>query len=353
MKKLLFIIATVLVTLPAFSQYDKFVGFYKGKITTPDGTELKNAYPVSMYPEIYAEVYRGPAKKYRLKLLTDILSHAETSYIAENLKELDGKIIFLQSSLGFSLKGEITPTELIAEGVYWNKPVKINLKRYNFKSPTLLAKPPADAIVLFDGTKKSLEENWVLATDKTKSANWILNEDGSMTVKSDAKRPDGKRLSSTLESKKTFGKCKLHIEFRTAPQYEKIGQWRSNSGIFFGPYEIQILDSFGADATWDHCGSIYRQMASQCNATLEPGAWQTYDILFVPAKYEGDKLIEFPTLTIYHNGKCVQRETPIPYGTTTSPKYAKKFVHPKGPIALQLQDHLDPVSFRNIWIRGY
>lgn len=350
MRKLLFIAITLLATLPAFSQYDEFAGFYKGKITLENGSELKKGYPLSMYPEIYAEVYRGPEAKYRLKITTGILARTEANVLAENLTAVDGKIAFTLKDKASSYTGTITPKEVVATGIYQGQKVKIKLKKFVFKSPTLGAKAPEGAIVLFDGTKKCLEDNWVLVADKTKPANWILG-DGAMTVKTDAKRPDGKRLNTTIESKKAFGKCKLHIEFRTAPLYDKLTQARSNSGVFFGPYEIQVLDSFGADATWDHCGSIYRQTPSQYNASLEPGAWQTYDIEFTPAKYEGDKVVELPVVTVYHNGKCVQRATPIPYGTSIPVKNVAQFVHPKDPVNLRLQDHTDAVSFRNIWVQ--
>ena len=350
MRKLLFIALTLLSTLPAFSQYDDFAGFYKGKITLADGSALKKGYPLSMYPEIYAEVYRGPEAKYRLKITTGIMARTEANGLAENLIAVDGKIAFAIKDKHSDVKGEITPKAVVATGTYQGQQVKINLKRFEFKSPTLGEKAPAGAVVLFDGTKKCLEENWVLVADNTKPANWILG-DGAMTVKTDAKRPDGKRLNTTIESKKAFGKCKLHIEFRTAPLYEKLAQARSNSGVFFGPYEVQVLDSFGADASWDHCGSIYRQTPSQYNASLQPGAWQTYDIIFTPAKYEGDKVVEFPTFVVYHNGKCVQRATPVPYGTSIPFKDAAKFVHPKDPVKFRLQDHTDAVSFRNIWVQ--
>lgn len=350
MRKLLFIAITLLATLPAFSQYDDFAGFYKGKITLADGSELKKGYPIPMYPDLFAEVYRGPEAKYRIKILTGIISRAEASYTADGLVAKDGKIAFAGDDKNFTLKGEITPKDIIAEGIYYGQPVKVSLKRYMFKSDSLGAKAPANAVVLFDGTKKSLEENWVLVADKNKPANWILG-DGAMTVETNAKRPNGKRLNTTIESKKAFGKCKLHLEFRTAPLYDKLAQARSNSGVFFGPYEVQVLDSFGAEATWDHCGSIYRQTPSQYNASLAPGEWQTYDIVYTPAKYEGDKVVALPTFTVYHNGKCVQRGTPVPYGTSIPVKKAKEFVHPKDPVNLRLQDHTDAVSYRNIWVQ--
>ena len=102
MRKTLFIILTAILTLPVFAQKnelgrepkDAFAGFYKGKITLADGGELKKGYPVSMYPEIYAEVYRGPQAKYRVKILTGILSRAESAATADDLTAKDGKIDF-------------------------------------------------------------------------------------------------------------------------------------------------------------------------------------------------------------------------------------------------------------------
>ena len=112
-----------------------------------------------------------------------------------------------------------------------------------------------------------------------------------------------------------------------------------------------VYNSFGAEATWDHCGALYRQTPSQYNASLEPGVWQTYDIIYTPAKFDGDKCVEYPKFTVYHNGKRVQHETPVPYSTSIGPKDALKFKHPNTPLQIQLQDHLNPVSYRNIWIQ--
>lgn len=347
MRKLLLILLTSVLTLPAIAQVDAFAGFYKGKITLANGAELKKGYPISMYPEIYAEVYRGPEAKYRVKILTGILSRAEASAMADNLSEKDGKIPFDIPGF-FSLKGNVTPEAVVATGRYANQDIKIDLKRLNYKSPTLGQKAPAGAVVLYDGGDPS--ENWELISNRSMPVNWIV-KDGAMTVKTDAKKPDGKRMSTSIESKKAFGKSKLHIEFNIPPMYEQLSQARANSGVFFGPYEIQVLDSFGAEGTWDNCGSLYRQTPSQFNASLEPGAWQTYDIIYTPAKYEGDKCVADPTFTVYHNGRRVQYETPVPYSTSMPLKKAHTFKHPKEPVKLQLQDHTNPVSFRNIWIQ--
>ena len=137
MRKTLFILLSSILTLSAFAQAQKdaFVGFYKGKITLADGSELKRGYPVSMYPEIYAEVYRGPQAKYRVKILTGILSRAETTSFADGLTDDDGKIEF-KTSEPLALKGTATPSEIVASGKYNGQDVKIDLKRFEFKSPT-------------------------------------------------------------------------------------------------------------------------------------------------------------------------------------------------------------------------
>jgi len=334
--------------MSAFAQCDALVGFYKGSITLEDGSELKKGYPLSMYPQIYAEVYRGPQQKYRVKILTGILARAEANAVADNLSLSNGKIEF-ETSDPLAVKGEVSQDGIAASGKYQGQNVKLSLKRFRVQPPTLGEKPPAGAVVLFDGTKQSMLDNWELAADKNIPANWIVG-DGAMTVKTDATRPNGKRLNSTIESKKAFGKCRLHIEFKIPPMYEELGQRRANSGVFFGPYEIQVLDSFGADASWDHCGSLYRQTPSQYNASLEPGAWQAYDIFYFPPKYEGGKCVEPAKFTVFHNGKRVQYETPVPYSTSMPLKQAHTFVAPKGPVQLKLQDHTNPVSFRNIWV---
>ena len=347
MRKLLFIALVSMLALPAFAQKDAFAGFYKGKITLSDGSELKKGYPVSMYPEIYAEVYRGPEARYRVKILTGILSRAEASAMADGLSAENGKIKF-ETVEPLALKGVITPESIEAAGKYAGQDVKIDLKRFEYTPPTLGQKPPEGAVMLYAGGDPS--ENWELVSARDMPVNWTV-KDGAMTVKTDAKKPNGKRLGTTIESKKAFGKCKMHIEFNIPPMYEKTGQARANSGVFFGPYEIQVLDSFGADGSWDNCGALYRQTPSQFNASLEPGVWQTYDIFYTPAKFEGDKCVADPTFTVYHNGKRIHYETPVPYSTSMPLKRAHTFKHPSSPVKIQLQDHTNPISFRNIWIQ--
>ncbi len=328
------------------SEKDEFVGFYKGEFRIAGGKEFHQVYPPNHYNELYAEVYRGPNNKYRLRIQPMIMARAENFAFADNLEAKDGKIEYKAEGL-LPFKGVITPTEITGNVVCRKIDTYIKLKRLDFKSPTMGLKAPENAVILFDG--KDASKEFVIAKSPDTPVFWTI-KDGAMTVKSDVKRPDGKRLSGTIRTKRAFGKCRVHLEFRTPPMYEKMGQFRANSGIIFGPYEVQLLDSFGTDALWNECGSLYRQTPPQVNACLEPGAWQTFDIYYTPAQFDGDKLIKDALFTVYQNGKRVQYETPVPFSTSMELKNAHKFKHPKTPVKIDIQDHLDPISFRNIWV---
>lgn len=342
MRKFLLAILTSLLTLSAFAQFDSFAGFYKGE---QSGTKK---YPLNMSPDIYAEVYKG-GDSYRLKILADILCRGDEYCVVEGLKAENGEIKLVDAG-ALKLNGKITPEGIEATGVYAKDPIKLSLKRYKYESPTLGAKAPAGATVLFDGKDTS---KWELCANK-QPINWIINGDGSMTVKNDAKKPDGKPLNSSIQTKDVFGAFKLHLEFMTPGEYDKFGQDRSNSGVIMGPYEVQILDSFGDTGANNQCGSLYRQTPPQSNACLEPGAWQTYDIIYTPAKFNGKTLVAYPTFTVYLNGVRIHNETPVTYGTSMSEYMAKKnnFQHPTKGISIQLQDHTNPIKFRNIWLQA-
>ncbi|MEO5802774.1 MAG: DUF1080 domain-containing protein [Verrucomicrobiota bacterium] len=196
--------------------------------------------------------------------------------------------------------------------------------------------PPSDAIILFDG--KSISK-WESA--ESGEAKWKI-KDGAMTVNG----------TGSIRTKEGFGDCQLHVEWASPIDVEGEGQGRGNSGIYFqGRYEIQVLDSY-ENKTYFHgqAGSLYKQHAPLVNAARRPGQWQTYDIIFHAPRFAGDgKLISPGRVTVLHNGVLIQDNVEI-LGTTShvgAPKYEP---HPiKQP--LQLQDHKNPVRYRNIWIR--
>lgn len=199
-------------------------------------------------------------------------------------------------------------------------------------------KPPSDAIVLFDGNSFS---EWQTAKDSSKVM-WTVNGDGSATVK-----PGG----GDIVTKKSFGDCQLHIEFRAPVVVKGEGQGRGNSGIFLqGRYEVQVLDCYG-NRTYSNgqTGSIYKQTIPLVNACRKPGEWQTYDILYTAPRFNKDSILVTPArVTVIHNNVVVQMNTEIK-GPTEYIGLPKYVAHGKS--GIKLQDHGDLVSFRNIWIR--
>jgi len=192
------------------------------------------------------------------------------------------------------------------------------------RSPTLGEKPPQGAVILFDGKN----------TNQFKNFTWKLVEGDAMQVG----RGD-------VFFKGDYKNFKIHIEFRTPFMPKSFGQARGNSGVYlWSMYEVQILDSFGVYPLADNdCGSIYMVKAAPGNNCLPPMEWQTYDIIY----HDGDgTAANPPEITVYHNGVLTLEKVKIPAqmvgkgGTASTP----------GGGILKLQDHGNPVQFRNIWL---
>lgn len=197
---------------------------------------------------------------------------------------------------------------------------------------------PSDAIVLFDGTSLT---SW-RSDDTTKAVQWKV-ENGYMEVV---------RGTGSIETKQGFGDAHLHVEWQTANPPRGDGQNRSNSGVFLmGRYEVQVLDSYNNTTYPDGtAGAIYGQNPPLVNASRPPGEWQTYDIVFRAPRFDGAGLLTSPArMTVFHNNVLVQDNFTL-IGPTTHQRREPYAAHPaRLPVALQ--DHGDPVRFRNIWIR--
>lgn len=196
--------------------------------------------------------------------------------------------------------------------------------------------PPSDAIVLFDGTNFNEFEHLDGSAVK-----WKL-EDGAMTVQ---------KGTGDIQTKRSFGDVQLHIEWRTPAEVVGESQGRGNSGVFLqSRYEVQVLDNYN-NRTYSNgqASSIYKQSVPLVNACRPPGVWQTYDIIYKAPVFNKDGIRVAPgTVTVLHNGILTQNHTTI-QGTTEYIGMPKNMAHGIAPI--KLQDHGNPVSYRNIWIR--
>ncbi len=217
---------------------------------------------------------------------------------------------------GQGWKGELSSGSLNgtnADGHSWT------LHKIERKSPTLGAKAPAGAAVLFDGTSA---EGW---------------KGGKM---------ENSLLAGGCVSKQAFGDCTIHVEFRTPFMPKARGQGRGNSGVYVQDrYECQVLDSFGLKGEDNELGGIYHASKPKLNMCFPPLSWQTYDIDFEAARWDtSGKKVKNAAITIKLNGVLVQDHADV---NGPTPGGQKETADP-GPI--QLQNHGDAVFFRNIWV---
>jgi hypothetical protein len=282
-------------------------GEYKGSVNTDDGEKFFGAQVIALGEGSFRIVgYHGG-------LPGDGWKRGDEQHTVE-AKAVDGKLSAEINKANIELAdGKIS---VIVDGSTVGTLAKVDRK-----SPTLGARPPSEAVVLFDGSSVENFENGELV--------------------------EGKLLGATnCASKRKLGDHRLHIEFRTPFMPTARGQGRGNSGVYIqGRYEMQVLDSFGLDGKNNECGGIYSISEPIVNMCLPPLSWQTYDMDFTAARFDDDgKKIKNARATIKHNGVVIHDDLELTHGT---PGY-----HAEGPEpdSLFLQNHGNPVAFRNIWI---
>jgi hypothetical protein len=205
----------------------------------------------------------------------------------------------------------------------------------NESTPDSPGSPPSDAVVLFDGTDLSQWKN-----SDGNAADWKV-ENGYAEVNG----------TGSISTKEGFGSCQLHLEWATPAEVQGESQGRGNSGaLVMGIYEIQVLDSHNNRTYSDgQAAAIYGQFPPLVNASRGPSQWQTYDIIFEAPRWEGERLTRPAYFTVLHNGVLVHHHTAVVgrVAHKDPPQYSPH----EDKLPLTLQDHGNPVRFRNVWIR--
>jgi hypothetical protein len=221
-----------------------------------------------------------------------------------------------------------------------NRPQPARVEPGTFSSQDQPGKPPSDAVVLFDGSPESLK-NWTSDKKPGESTKWVVQDGAFQCV------PGSGYVRTTTE----WGDCQLHVEWTAPTKVEGNSQGRGNSGIFLmGQTEVQVLDNFNNPTYADgFASSVYGVNPPMANALRAPGQWQSYDIIFRRPVFKDGKMVETGYLTVFVNGVLTQDHTPLEGGGGHKSRSKDHPFPEKGP--LKLQDHGNPVRYRNIWYR--
>lgn len=283
-------------------------GEYLGEGVLPDGTEGK----------IGAQVIARGDGKFEVFVLGGGLPGEGWKRGCPRLRaeaEREGDAVVVR---GEGLEGVVADGKLSLASPEGDK--KAQLKRVERTSPTLDARPPEGAVVLFDGS--------------------------GVDYFPGAKMTDEKTLISGTLSKAEFNSYHLHLEFRLTWMPEALGQARSNSGVYIhNCYEVQVLDSFGLEGRDNECGGLYKIKEPDVNMCFPPMTWQTYDVDFTAPRFDGaGKRVSPARMTVRHNGVVIHDGLELPVDTPGGQPEGP------GPRGIQLQGHGCHVQYRNVWL---
>jgi hypothetical protein len=231
----------------------------------------------------------------------------------------------LAVGIGLSLTaGSWSYAQEYLSGIEWQEPPIITLGKEN-------RDPPSDATILFDGKDLAAWEN---------GDNWPVKDGVAYSGK------------GPIRTKEQFGDCQLHIEWSAPTPPSGSSQGRGNSGVFLmDRYEVQVLDSFDNETYFDgQAAAIYKQTPPMVNVMRKPGEWNTYDIFWTAPRFDENQQLASPAyITVVHNGVLVLNHFEL-LGDT--PYHRPPAYEPHGATGpISLQDHGNPVAFRNIWVR--
>lgn len=221
-----------------------------------------------------------------------------------------------------------------------NRPQPKRVDPGTFSSQKQPGTPPSDAIVLFAGADADLAK-WQSDKNPLEPTKWIVQDGALQCVPK----------SGYIRTKEEFADCQLHIEWAAPEKPEGASQGRGNSGVFLmGQVEVQVLDNYDNPTYPDgFAGSVYGVNPPMANPLRKPGQWQVYDIVFRRPIFKDGREIDPGALTVFLNGVLIQDHTPIEGGGGHKTRSKPRPFPEKGP--LKLQDHGNPVRYRNIWYR--
>lgn len=298
------------------AQIDPFTGNWRGEWIEGDEKD----------PLLAAQIVPLGKDKYRITLVKLLDVRCPALHTAE-VTATGGRFEFRNESLfGAIENGEFTGGKVKEDD-------RFRLERVELDSPTLGDPPAPDAVVLFDGTNLDAFRD---------PKGWVITPDGTLLVT--PKSPDVSTIAR-------FADVQLHLEFRLPYRPDKRGQDRGNSGIFLqNTYEIQILDSFGLEGTYDECGAVYKIAAPRVNACRPPLQWQSFDITYRAPRFDAQgKLAELGTVSVLQNGVPIHTDQELLWPTSGGGNKRAK-PHPDKPQPIRIQEHGDFMEFRNIWL---
>jgi hypothetical protein len=321
---------------------DPYTGNWSGTLVTPEKTQPLHA-TIIAYKDSFEVTFRSePNPRAEAIIILNgkvsqnklVLEPAQNTVAAEATARQTGDVstkspVWQGQVEGVELKGTVAGRE---KGTF-------SLRKVPFTpSPTVGQKAPPGSTVLFDGNQLTAWESKQAPADPIQ---WVVTEAKTLEVVS---QRDGKKSKQDLKTKELYGDYRLHVEFKLAYKPEATGQGRSNSGVIHhGVYETQILDSFGLYGRDNECGGIYKTREPDSNAGYPAGLWQTYDFEVKAPRFDaqGNKTSD-ARMTVRLNGIVVHQDVAVPKPTAGGKESAR------GPIVLQ--DHGNPVQFRNIWV---
>ncbi len=221
-----------------------------------------------------------------------------------------------------------------------NRPQPARVEPGSFGTQDQPGKPPSDAVILFGGQPEEISK-WQADKQPAEPTKWEVKDGALQCVPG----------SGYVRTKEEFGDCQLHIEWSAPSKVEGNSQGRGNSGVFLmGQVEVQVLDNYNNPTYPDgFASSIYGINPPMANALRAPGEWQTYDIIFRRPLFKDGQEIDPGYITVFVNGVLTQDHTPLEGGGGHMRRSSPRAFPDQGP--LKLQDHGNPVRYRNIWYR--